>query len=322
MTTPEALLERARAGQVAPTARLLSIVENDEPGAERVIRGTFADVGRAIRIGITGSPGTGKSTLVASLLAAYRRVASRVAVIAVDPSSPYTGGAILGDRIRMRDTSLDPGVFIRSMSNRGASGGLARATGRVADLLDALGFEVILVETVGAGQQEVDVVRLVDTVCVLTIPGAGDDIQAIKAGILEIADVLVVNKADKPGADQAVRDLTHMLSLGAPRNDWRPPVVSTSAITGAGIDDLVAALARHRTWAAKCGETERRRHAAMRTEIEALMRERVLRELARRTDATAVEAAASRVTQKQLDPYDAVELLLAGTEGTSPTRTE
>ncbi len=322
MTAPEALLARARAGQIAPTARLLSIVENDEPGAEQVIRGTFADVGRAIRIGITGSPGTGKSTLVASLLAAYRRVASRVAVIAVDPSSPYTGGAILGDRIRMRDTSLDPGVFIRSMSNRGASGGLARATGRVADLLDALGFEVILVETVGAGQQEIDVVRLVDTVSVLTIPGAGDDIQAIKAGILEIADVLVVNKADQPGADQAVRDLTQMLSLGAPRNDWKPPVVRTSAATGAGIDDLVAALARHRAWAAASGETERRRQAAMRSELEALMRERVLRELARRIDATAVTDAASRVMRKQLDPYDAVELLLAGTERTSATRTE
>ncbi|MEZ4586683.1 MAG: methylmalonyl Co-A mutase-associated GTPase MeaB [Gemmatimonadales bacterium] len=319
MITPEALLERARSGEVAPTARLLSIVENDEPGAERVVRATFPDVGRAIRIGITGSPGTGKSTLVAALLAAYRRVASRVAVVAVDPSSPYTGGAILGDRIRMRETSLDRGVFIRSMSNRGASGGLARATGRVVDLLDALGFEVILVETVGAGQQEIDVIRLVDSVCVLTIPGAGDDIQAIKAGILEIADVLVVNKADKPGADQAVKELTQMLTLGEPRNDWRPPVLRTSATTGDGIDELVAALARHRDWARQCGETERRHHAAMRTEIEALMRERVLRDLARRIDATAVAAAASRVLQKELDPYDAAELLLAGPEGVSTT---
>jgi LAO/AO transport system kinase len=310
MSSVAGLLTGARAGQRAQTARLLSIVENDEPDAAEVIRATYPETGRAVKVGFTGPPGTGKSTLVSALTAVYRRAVPRVAVVAVDPSSPYTGGAILGDRIRMRDRYLDEGVFIRSMSNRGQSGGLARATRRVVNVLDALGFDVILVETVGVGQQEIDVARVVDTVCLLTIPGAGDDIQAIKAGIIEIADILVVNKADRPGADEAVKDLLHTLNLGTPRTAWRPPVIKTSATSAIGLDELIAAVEKHRAWAAESGEAQRRNAAAMRTEIEALLRERVLRDLAERMDRQCLDDVVSRVVDKQLDPYAAVDVLL------------
>jgi LAO/AO transport system kinase len=230
--------------------------------------------------------------------------------VAVDPSSPFTGGAILGDRIRMREQALDTGVFIRSMANRGQSGGLSRATRRVVGVLDALGFDVVLVETVGVGQHEIEVARTVDTVCLLTIPGAGDDIQAIKAGIMEIADLLVVNKADRPGADEAVKDLTHMLTLGTPRTSWRPPVIKTSAKDGSGIQDLIAGVQKHRAWAAESGEARRRSVEAMRNEIQMLMQERVLRELRERLDKGGLDEVVSRVVDKDLDPYGAVDVLL------------
>ena len=304
------LLERARAGRIGDIARLLSIVENEEPEAADVVRQTYAQTGRATLVGFTGPPGAGKSTLVSSLTAAYRQTGARVAVVAVDPSSPFTGGAILGDRIRMREQSLDTGVFIRSMANRGHSGGLSRATRRVVGVLDALGFDVVLVETVGVGQHEIEVARTVDTVCLLTIPGAGDDIQAIKAGIMEIADLLVVNKADRPGADEAVKDLTHMLTLGTPRTSWRPPVIKTSAKDGSGIQDLIAAVQKHRAWAAESGEARRRNVEAMRNEIQMLMQERVLRELRERLQKGGLDEMVSRVVDKHLDPYGAVDALL------------
>jgi LAO/AO transport system kinase len=310
MSRVDELLAGARAGRIADIARLVSIVENEEPEAADVVRATYAHTGRAMLIGFTGPPGTGKSTLVSALTAAYRKTAARVAVVAVDPSSPYTGGAILGDRIRMRDLYLDAGVFIRSMANRGNSGGLARATRRVVSLLDALGFDVVLVETVGVGQQEIDVVRVVDTVCLLTIPGAGDDIQAIKAGIMEIADVLVVNKADRPGADQAVRDLTQMLTLGSPRLDWRTPVIKTSAMEGKGIEELIEAIKKHRAWAEQSGEARKRNVEAMRSEVQTLLRDRVLRDMAARLSSQKVDDVVLQVVDKTLDPYGAVDALL------------
>jgi LAO/AO transport system kinase len=277
-----------------------------------VVRATYAQTGRAIVVGFTGPPGSGKSTLVSALTAAYRQRVARVAVVAVDPSSPYTGGAILGDRIRMRERYLDTGVFIRSMANRGNAGGLARATRRIVGILDALGFDVVLVETVGVGQQEIEVVRVVDTVCLLTIPGAGDDIQAIKAGIMEIADVLVVNKGDRPGAEEAVKDLTQMLTLGSPRLTWHTPVVKTSAMDGTGVEDLIAAIQKHRVWADESGEARRRNADAMRSEIQTLLRERVLQELATRISPQELNAVVSRVVDKTLDPYGAVDALLRG----------
>ncbi|PWJ84483.1 LAO/AO transport system kinase [Pseudaminobacter salicylatoxidans] len=305
------LLARAREGQIAAVARLLSIVENEEPEAAEIVRATHPDTGHATVVGITGPPGAGKSSLVSTLTAAFRARYPRVAVVAVDPSSPFTGGAILGDRIRMRERFLDEGVFIRSMANRGNSGGLARTTKRVVNLLDALGFDIILVETVGVGQEEIEVVRVVETVCLLTIPGMGDDIQAIKSGIMEIADVLVVNKADRPGADRAVKDFAQMMTLGTPRLDWKIPIVKTSATEGTGIDDLVAAIESHGKWARASGDARRRSLDAMRKEVETLLRERILRELAERVTDDHLDRAAARVADREVDPYAAVEELLA-----------
>ena len=244
------------------------------------------------------------------LAGAYRATTDRVAVVAVDPSSPFTGGAILGDRIRMRERFLDEGLFIRSMASRGHSGGLARPTSRVVNVLDALGYGVVLVETVGVGQEEVEVVRVADTVCLVTVPGLGDDIQAIKAGVLEIADVLVVNKSDRPGADETVRDLAQMLTLGAPRIAWKPPIVRTVAATGEGTDELVAAIAKHRAWAAESGERDARRRAAARAEVEALLRESLFRRLRDRLGEDRVESAVARVAERAIDPYAAVDELL------------
>ncbi len=310
MTDVRTLLAGAREGRIAHIARLLSIVENEEPGAADIVRATYPQTGRAMVVGFTGPPGSGKSTLVSAVTAAYRQTGARVAVVAVDPSSPYTGGAILGDRIRMRDRYLDTGVYIRSMANRGTSGGLAGATRRVIGVLDALGFEVILVETVGVGQHEIDVSRVVDTVCLLTIPGAGDDIQAIKAGIIEIADIMVVNKADRPGAEETAKDLTQMLALGAPRLAWRVPVIRTSAQEGTGIDGLMAAIGQHGAWAEESGEARRRNADAMRHDIQALMQERVLRELANRVGQQQLDDVVLQVVDKTLDPYAAVDALL------------
>ena len=305
------LLARARGGDKRSIARLVSVVENDEPGAAEAMRALYPQTGRAQIVGFTGPPGGGKSTLVNRLAGTYRERGSRVAIVAVDPSSPFTGGAILGDRIRMRERFLDEGIFIRSMASRGHAGGLARATARVVNVLDALGTDVILVETVGVGQEEVDVIRVVDTVCLVTVPGLGDDIQAIKAGVLEIADVLVVNKADRPGADETARDLAQMLSLAKDR-PWKTPIVRTSAQSGDGLPQLVDAIDKHRAWSRESGEYVERRRAAARSEVEALLQEALLRELAGRVGESRLAAAVARVAERSLDPYAAVEELLRG----------
>jgi LAO/AO transport system kinase len=304
------LLARARSGDTRSIARLLSVVENDEPGAADAMRALYPETGRAQVIGLTGPPGGGKSTLVNRLAGAYRESSARVAVVAVDPSSPFSGGAILGDRIRMRERFLDDGLFIRSMASRGHAGGLSLATARVVNVLDALGVGVILVETVGVGQEEVDVVRVADTVCLVTVPGLGDDIQAIKAGVLEIADVIVVNKADRPGADETARDLAQMLRLGKGRTAWVPPIVRTSAQTGDGLPQLLDSIAKHRAWSEESGERERRRREAARAEVESLLREELVRRLAGRIGADRLEAAVARVADRAIDPYAAVEELL------------
>ena len=303
------LLARARSGDKRSIARLVSVIENDEPGAAEVMRELYPKTGSAQTVGITGPPGGGKSTVVNRLAGLYRERAARVAIVAVDPSSPFSGGAILGDRIRMRERFLDDGIFIRSMASRGHAGGLARATARVVNVLDALGTDIVLVETVGVGQEEVDVIRVVDTVCLVTVPGLGDDIQAIKAGVLEIADVLVVNKADRPGADDAARDLAQMLSLAKDR-PWRTPIVRTSAQSGDGLPQLVEAIDKHRAWSRESGDHIERRRAAARSEVEALLQEALLRELEGRVGESRLDAAVARVADRAIDPYTAVEELL------------
>lgn len=311
-TTGVDLISPAREGDKRATARLLTVVENDEPDAARVLRELYPATGNARVIGVTGPPGGGKSTLVNRLAGAYREQVSRVAVVAVDPSSPFSGGALLGDRIRMSERFLDEGLFIRSMASRGHAGGLARTTTRVVNVLDALGYGVVIVETVGVGQEEVDVVRVVDTVCLVTVPGLGDDIQAIKAGVLEIADVLVVNKADRPGADETARDLGQMLTMGKLRTEWKPPIVRTIAADGTGIADLVSAIDRHRAWAIDGGERDRRRRDAARSEVEDLLREALVRRLRDEVGSERVERAVARVADREVDPYAAVEDLLRG----------
>ena len=308
-TSTDDLIARARSGDKRSIARLLSAVENDEPSAPAVLKALYPKTGQAYVVGITGPPGGGKSTLVNRLAGLYRETKMRVAIVAVDPSSPFTGGAILGDRIRMQERSLDDGIFIRSMASRGHAGGLARATARLVNVLDALGNGVVIVETVGVGQEEVDVVSVADTVCLVTVPGLGDDIQAIKAGVLEIADVLVVNKADRPGADETVRDLAQMLSL-AKDPSWKPPIVRTAARSGEGIEQLVDAIAKHRAWAEESGERTRRRREAARSEVLTLLREALLRRLEGRIGDARLDAAVSRVADRRLDPYAAVDELL------------
>ena len=311
IASADSFLAQARAGDKRSVARLLTIVENDEPGSADILRSLYPETGRARIVGVTGPPGGGKSTLVSRLAAEYRKTYDRIAIVAVDPSSPFTGGAILGDRIRMRDRFLDEGVFIRSMASRGHAGGLSRATMRVVNVLDALGTGLVIVETVGVGQEEVEVVRVADTVCLVTVPGLGDDIQAIKAGILEIADVLVVNKADKPGADETARDLTQMLSLGKGRTSWKPPIIRTSAQDGTGIDTLVQAIDAHVLWSAGSGDRDARRAGAARQEVEALLREALVKRLEDRIGHQRVTDAVARVAKRELDPYRAVDELLS-----------
>lgn len=308
--TSDDLLAHARGGDKRAIARLLSVVENEEAGAADVLRQIYPQTGNARVIGITGPPGGGKSTLVNRLAGEYRGREARVAVVAVDPSSPFSGGALLGDRIRMSERFLDEGLFIRSMASRGHSGGLARTTIRVVNVLDALGYGTVLVETVGVGQEEVEVVRVADTVCLVTVPGLGDDIQAIKAGVLEIADVLVVNKADRPGADDTARDLAQMLTLGKLRTTWKPPIVRTVAATGDGVPELVDAIERHATWAAESGERDRRRRDTARSEVEDLLREALVRRLRDRLGEERVTRAVERVARRDIDPYAAVEEML------------
>jgi LAO/AO transport system kinase len=248
------LLEAAVSGDVRALGKALSVIEDGTPELNDLLKG-LPDSGSALLIGVTGPPGVGKSTTTGALISEYRNQGLRVAVLAVDPSSPVTGGALLGDRIRMQEHALDEGVFIRSMSSRGQLGGLSSATQAAAKVLDAVGFEIIIVETVGVGQSEVDVVNAVDTVVLVLAPGAGDGVQAAKAGILEIADVYVVNKADRDGAEGVVRELRSMIGLGTQAQAaWTPEIVTTTATTGQGLSDLVLAIKNHHDWAVSSGD--------------------------------------------------------------------
>jgi LAO/AO transport system kinase len=308
------LVTRAQDGDPRAVARLISMVEDASPRLREVAAALAPHTGRAQVVGLTGSPGVGKSTTTSVLVTALRKQGKRVGVLAVDPSSPFSGGALLGDRVRMQDHATDSGVFIRSMATRGHLGGLSWATPQALRVLDAAGCDVVLVETVGVGQSEIEVVSLADTTVVLLAPGMGDGIQAAKAGILEVADVFVVNKADRDGADQAVRDLRYMLSLGERRehdgSTWKAPIVRTIASKGEGIDDVVDALDEHREWMAKSGERDRRRQRRAEAEIEAITLEQVRARIGDVRGRGNLPELAKRVVAGELDPYTASEELM------------
>jgi LAO/AO transport system kinase len=324
------------AGSRRALARMITLVENGGASAEEALAALFAHTGRSHLVGVTGAPGTGKSSLVSQMALTCRRRGQTVGIIAIDPTSPFSGGAILGDRIRMRDVAGDPGVFIRSMASRGSLGGLARATGDVIDVLDAAGFNVVIIETVGAGQSEVDIARYAHTVVVVEAPGMGDDVQAIKAGILEIADVLVVNKADDPRSENTARALRAMLELGQPgprqvmhhgqimdlahapaaneiegvQGGWPVPICKTNALSGEGVEALVGLIAAHRDYLQHSGELGQRERARTAAALDDLLRDALLNRLLERIDQEQVAALVNLVASREMPPRQAVARLL------------
>ncbi len=303
--------ERLHQGDVRALARAISLVEDRDPGTAELLSECFPHTGRALRIGITGAPGAGKSTLVDRLARQYRESGKTVGVLAVDPSSPFTGGAILGDRIRLQERIGDQGLYVRSMATRGALGGLAQATADAALLLEASGKEIILLETVGVGQDEIDIVRLADITVLVLVPGMGDDVQSIKAGVMEIADIFVINKADREGADRVEKEIRAMQSLSMHGAGWTPPVVRTVAATGEGVAALTSELARLHTWLLAEDRLNLRRQASWRRRIEEMLRQEMMKEL--RThgmDEAALDRLAVQVVHGAEDPWRAVPCLL------------
>ncbi|MEU3887094.1 methylmalonyl Co-A mutase-associated GTPase MeaB [Streptomyces sp. NPDC029041] len=312
------LVAQAREGRPRAVARLISLVEGASPQLREVMAALAPLTGGAYVVGLTGSPGVGKSTSTSALVSAYRKQDKRVGVLAVDPSSPFSGGALLGDRVRMSEHASDPGVYIRSMATRGHLGGLAWSAPQAIRVLDAAGCDVILVETVGVGQSEVEIASQADTSVVLLAPGMGDGIQAAKAGILEIGDVYVVNKADRDGADATARELNHMLGLGESRGpgDWRPPIVKTVAARGEGVDEVVEALEKHRAWMEERGVLAERRLSRASREVETIAVTALRERIGDLHGDRRLGALAERIISGELDPYRAADELVAGlTEG-------
>lgn len=330
------LTESVLKGDRLALARLVSHAENDTAEGRAALVALFPHTGRAHLIGVTGAPGTGKSSLVNRLALAFRAEGKRVAIAAVDPSSPFSGGAVLGDRVRMKDLSGDRDVFIRSMASRGALGGLAQTTAAVVQIFDAAGFDTILIETVGAGQAEVDIARLAHTTLVVEAPGLGDDIQAIKAGILEIADILVVNKADRPGVENTEKALRSMLELAHPierrylhhgevmtilaaepasPDTWMVPIVRTVATDGAGVPDLVAQIGKHRDHLRSTGNWSARERARLASEVETILSQTLLDQFRARVPETRYNEVMRRVFERGLSPWEAVRLLQDGSRG-------
>ncbi len=332
------LAERVMAGEERAAARLMRDLDDNMPGAREQLALLYPHTGRAQIIGITGNPGSGKSTLTNAIIRLHRQAGRSVGVVAVDPSSPFSGGAILGDRIRMMEHAVDPGVFIRSLATRGTLGGLSRSTGDVVNVLDAMGKDVVLVETVGVGQDEIDIVKLADTVIVVCVPGLGDEVQAIKAGVLEIADVFVVNKADREGADRTLRELEMMLHLRdatvarahaermarghhsipteylqtPPSEGWEPPIVKTVAQKGEGVAEVMAKVDQHRARMVETGGLDARRRARARREVLSLAQQQLLeRALANVAAVGGLEALTDRVARRDSDPSREVAAWLA-----------
>jgi LAO/AO transport system kinase len=305
------LILRMRQGDVRALARAVSLVENDAPPAQQILSCCFPFSGSAIRIGVTGSPGAGKSTLVDGLARRYRARQASVGVVAVDPTSPYSRGALLGDRIRMREHESDPGFYMRSMATRGSMGGLARTSADVARVIEASGKERILLETVGVGQDEIDIVRLADVTIVVLVPGMGDDVQSMKAGIMEIADIFVVNKSDRDGADRLEQEIRSMQSQAAQHGSWIPPVVRTIATSGAGIEELEKAVENFWSWLAQEERLTARREAHWRVRVMEMVSHELLREMRGRSlSDQALASLGQQIVGKQVNPYQLVPRLV------------
>jgi LAO/AO transport system kinase len=306
------LVERAREGDSRAVARLISLVEDESPLLREVMAALSPYAGHAHIVGITGSPGVGKSTSTSALVTAYRATGKRVGVLAVDPSSPFSGGALLGDRVRMQDHATDSGVFIRSMASRGHLGGLAWSTPQALRVLDAAGYDVVLVETVGVGQSEVEIAGMADTTLILLAPGMGDGIQAAKAGILEVGDIYVVNKADRDGVQNVTRDLRHMLALAdRPEGAWSPPILKTVASRNEGVDEVVAAIEERLAWMRSNGVLDERRRSRARDEIEAIAMTSLRSRFAHLHGDARLDVLAAKVAEGNTDPYTAADELIA-----------
>jgi GTPase len=311
-TEIQSLVDRLRAGDARALARVITVVESRTPESSQLLRSLFPHSGRARIIGMTGAPGAGKSTLVDQLAREYRKQQRTVGIIAVDPTSPFSGGAILGDRIRMQAHHADPGIYIRSMATRGSLGGLAGTTADVATVLDASGRDLVLIETVGVGQDEVDIVRLADVTVVILVPGMGDDVQTIKAGIMEIADIFVINKSDREGAERVEREIRALQSLGARQDNWSPPIIKTVAIEGSGTAELARAIAEYEAYLAKHNLLLKKRTRHWRDRLLEMLRDSLLRRVVHeQLGEHEVSRFAAEVAEHKRDPYSLVEEIVA-----------
>jgi len=308
----ESTIQQLRSGDARALARAISTVENRDPGWSELLKSLFPHTGHARVIGLTGAPGAGKSTLVDQLAKHYRKENRSVGIVAVDPTSPYTGGAILGDRIRMQDHFADPGIYIRSMATRGSLGGLAGTTADVTTVLDASGRDLIMIETVGVGQDEVDIVRLADVTVVILVPGMGDDVQTIKAGIMEIADIFVINKSDREGAERVEREIRVMQSLSMRTDHWTPPIVKTVASEAAGIKELAAAIGEYEAYLKKNNLLMKRSAQNWQSRILEMLRDALLEKARTQVDNGSLERYAAEVAEHKRDPYSLVEEIVSG----------
>ena len=305
------LVRRIRAGELRALSRAISAVEDHTPGSTDLLKALFPYSGNALLLGLTGAPGAGKSTLVDQVAHAYRKQDRTIGIIAVDPTSPFSGGAILGDRIRMQSHHADPGIYIRSMATRGSLGGLASTTADVATVLDASGRDIVMIETVGVGQDEVDIVRLADVTIVVLVPGMGDDVQTIKAGIMEIADIFVINKADRDGAERVEREIRAMQTLAIRKDDWTPPIVKTVASDGTGVADLVAAIESYRLYLTQGDRARARRIENWRGRIAEMLRDALFqRVLSYYLSEGEASRYAAEVAEHKRDPYSLVEKII------------